>query len=60
MCTGSSERTNTCIFKCLFSTQTCLETRFKYVRWDGDSPVKDPGHPSSKQYAGNAELIVAA
>lgn len=42
------------------STQTCLETRFKHVRWDGDGPVEDPSHPSSKQYAGNAELVVAA
>lgn len=42
------------------STQTCLETRFKHVRWDGDGPVEDPSHPSGKQNAGNAELVVAA
>lgn len=42
------------------STQTCLETRFKHVRWDGDGPVEDPSHPSGKQYAGNAELVGAA
>lgn len=42
------------------STQTCLETRFKHVRWDGDGPVEDASHPSGKQYAGNAELVVAA
>lgn len=40
--------------------QTCLETGLEHIRWDGDSPVEDPGHPPSKQDAGNAELIVAA
>lgn len=40
--------------------QTCLETRLEHVSWNRNSPVKDPGHPSSKQHAGNAELTMAA
>lgn len=40
--------------------QTCLETGLEHIRWDGDGPVEDSGHPPSKQDAGNAELIVAA
>lgn len=42
------------------SQPTCLESGLENVGWDGDGPVEDPGHPASKQNAGNAELAVAA